>query len=381
MTGFTGQLISFQLPAVDGIASDSECFAGADHRSVASRGKRRAVVLRCRYEARTWRAESGTRSWQLGAGSWERPPASRRAFLNVTAGGRRVRGAGAAGDRAGAAGAAIRGGAARVVRPPMRWAQLTLVENDPGRVRSAVLARLLPPHARRRRLPQRRRHRRLLPDRGAAAPSQRLARRRAIRSATLVAGCRALRMHVVARTDPHAARDDVRARASGLDCRRRRRPAAPALGEPGAVGHLRARSLQLRVHGPGAPRDRHAVQGRRDLRQPLGAAGRRLLLRALPAELQGRDRRWICRASTDAARSGAPRVRRVAQGAADRAVEALGRDGPRAPTRTRGFIPNGPPDLQDRRRAGGDPVRRPPGAPRRDAAVGQRPARARNTAR
>ena len=38
------------------------------------------------------------------------------------------------------------------------------------------------------------------------------------------------------------------------------------------------------------------VQGRRHLRQPLGAAGRRLLLRALPAELQGRDRPASCRA-------------------------------------------------------------------------------------
>ena len=94
---------------------------------------------------------------------------------------------------------------------PMRWAQLTLVENDPGAVRPAVLARLLPTAQGRRRMPQRRRHRRLLSDRGSAAPPQRVRSGRAIRSARWSTGCRALGMHVIARTDPHAARDEVRA--------------------------------------------------------------------------------------------------------------------------------------------------------------------------
>ena len=107
---------------------------------------------------------------------------------------------------------------------------------------------------------------------------------------TLVAGCRAMGMHVVARTDPHAVRDEVRAAHPDWIARDARRRAATALGEPRAVGHVRARALQLRVHGPGPPRDRHEVQGRRHLLEPLGAAGRRLLLRPLPEELQGRDR-------------------------------------------------------------------------------------------
>jgi hypothetical protein len=93
---------------------------------------------------------------------------------------------------------------------PMRWVQLTLVENDPGRFdprfwldyfRSlhADAATLsaggivayyptdVPLHHRSAWL-------------GSTDPF-----------GTLVAGCRALGMHVVARTDPHAARDDVRA--------------------------------------------------------------------------------------------------------------------------------------------------------------------------
>ena len=67
---------------------------------------------------------------------------------------------------------------------PMRWAQLVLVENDPGRVDLALLARLLPPRPRRRGLPQRRRHRRLLPHRHPLPSPQRLARhQRSVRRA------------------------------------------------------------------------------------------------------------------------------------------------------------------------------------------------------
>jgi hypothetical protein len=92
---------------------------------------------------------------------------------------------------------------------PMRWVQLTLVENDPGnfdprfwldyfRTLHADAATLsaggivayyptdVPLHHRSAWL-------------GSSDPF-----------GTLVAGCRALGMHVVARTDPHAARDDVR---------------------------------------------------------------------------------------------------------------------------------------------------------------------------
>ena len=93
---------------------------------------------------------------------------------------------------------------------PMRWAQLTLVENDPGTLRSAVLARLLQAAARGRRA-------RSVP--AGSSPTTRPRSRCTIAAlgsatsdpfGTLVAGCRALGMHVIARTDPHAAREEVR---------------------------------------------------------------------------------------------------------------------------------------------------------------------------
>ena len=175
---------------------------------------------------------------------------------------------------------------------PMRWAQLVLVENDPGPRRSRVLARLLPPRPRRRGLPQRRRHRRLLPHRRPLPSPQRLARhQRSVRRA----GPR-LPRHADEGDRPHRpARDPRRhrARPSRLDRGRRRRTAAPPLGQPGAVGHLRARALQLRVHDRRPPRDRLALRHRRHLHQPLGQPDR-LLLRPLPAELPRRQRSRIC---------------------------------------------------------------------------------------
>jgi len=147
-------------------------------------------------------------SWELEGGSGR--PLSRRAFLNVTAG-------------AGAYVAlapqttmpALPVPPFEALRPgwfdtPMRWAQLTLVENDPGqfdpqfwldyfrRIKAdaaclsaggivAYYPTEVPLHHRSSSL-------------GSSDPF-----------GTLVAGCRALKMHVIARTDPHAARDEVRA--------------------------------------------------------------------------------------------------------------------------------------------------------------------------
>ena len=93
---------------------------------------------------------------------------------------------------------------------PMRWAQLTLVEDDPGKFDLAVLARLLQAHALRRRLPQRRRLRGLLPD---EVPFHHRSAWLGDRDVfgELVAGCRKLGMVVIARTDPHATYDDVQA--------------------------------------------------------------------------------------------------------------------------------------------------------------------------
>src|SRR3954452_3023416 len=137
-------------------------------------------------------------------------PISRREFLHVTAA------AGAIGSPAikNAAeqsrtvpGAAIDAG---WFDRPMRWVQLTLVENDPGRFDPAFwldyFKRL---HADAATLSARRiggpfpAHVPLHPRSAWLADTDPFG--------TLAAGCRALGMRVVARTDPHAARDDVRA--------------------------------------------------------------------------------------------------------------------------------------------------------------------------
>jgi hypothetical protein len=146
-------------------------------------------------------------------------PLSRRDFLHVTAGA----GAYAAvapvlpDQPAAAAGAVVTQGAPMPgdaltgwFDRPMRWAQLTLVENDPGRfdpqfwldyfrrVRAdaaclsaggivAYYPTEVPLHHRSQWL-------------GDGDPF-----------GALVAGCREMQMHVIARTDPHAVRDDVRA--------------------------------------------------------------------------------------------------------------------------------------------------------------------------
>jgi hypothetical protein len=133
---------------------------------------------------------------------------SRRGFLQITAG------AGAFGSLGfGAAGEAVPAQATAAgdgwFDRPMRWAQLTLVENDPGsfdpqfwldyfrRLHAdavtlsaggivAYYPTEIPLHHRSAWL-------------GSSDPF-----------GTLVAGCRAAKMYVVARTDPHAVRDDVR---------------------------------------------------------------------------------------------------------------------------------------------------------------------------
>ena len=191
---------------------------------------------------------------------------TRRDFLRVAGGataclahgatlpliGRRRRGAGgAAGDGPGRADG-------RVVRPAD-----ALGTADPGRersgpLRSAVLARLLQAAARRRGDVERRRHRRVLPDRGAAAPSQRLA---GLERSLRHDGQRLPRSRHARRGADRPARGARRgaAGASGLDRGESRWPAGAALGQPGVVGHVRARPLQLRVHGSGASRDRRAL--------------------------------------------------------------------------------------------------------------------------
>ena len=107
---------------------------------------------------------------------------------------------------------------------------------------------------------------------------------------------------------------------------------------------MRARALQLRVHGPGPPRDRHEVPGGRHLHEPLGAAGRSAT--ACTASRTSRRRPgWSCR------RHRRPRIPRAAQflewrkarltelwKAWDATIRAANPDAR--------FIPNGPPDLK-----------------------------------
>jgi hypothetical protein len=142
---------------------------------------------------------------------------SRRSFLELTAAGGgafATLGVPGAGRLPAAAAPQAAAPTLSEVRPgwfdkPMRWAQLTLVENDPGRFdpqfwldyfrtikadaaclsAGGIVAYYptdVPLHHRSASL-------------GSSDPF-----------GTLVAGCRALGMHVIARTDPHAAREEVR---------------------------------------------------------------------------------------------------------------------------------------------------------------------------
>ena len=136
-------------------------------------------------------------------------PLSRRSFLQVTAGAGAIASVGAPGGRAGREKAADPppGG---WFDQPMRWVQLTLVENDPGRFDPAFWLDYF---------------RRLHADAATLSAGGIVAYYPTDvplhhRSAwlgnsnpfgTLVAGCRDLGMRVVARTDPHAVRDEVRA--------------------------------------------------------------------------------------------------------------------------------------------------------------------------
>ena len=171
---------------------------------------------------------------------------------------------------------------------PMRWAQLTLVEDDPGqfdlpfwldyfrRTHSdaaclsaggcvAYYPTEVPLHHRSR----------FLGDRDPFGE--------------LVKGCRELGMVVLARTDPHATYDDVREAhpdwiAVDADGQPRRHWASPEMWVTCALGPYNFEFMTA-VHREIMAR--YKVDG--DLHQPLGRL-RDVLLRALPDELPGRDR-------------------------------------------------------------------------------------------
>ena len=262
---------------------------------------------------------------------------------------------------------------------PMRWAQLTLVENDPGRFDLAFwLDYFRRTHA----------DAACLSAGGCVAyyPTEVPFHHRSAwlgdrdPFGELVAGCRALGMVVIARTDPHATLRRRRARASRLDRGRRRRTAAPPLGLPRDVGHLRPRALQLRVHDRGAPRDRDALRRRRHLHQPLGRPGD-VLLRALPAQLPRRHRR---RPAPHERRRRIPCAAPTSPGARS-GSSSSGRSWDAEVRRDRGRTPASSPTgrptcAPPARSQAPDAVRRPPGPPRADAAVGERQGAARSTA-
>ena len=186
----------------------------------------------------------------------------------------------------------------------MRWVQLTLVENDPGRFDAAFWLDYF---------------RRLHADAATLSaggivayyPTEVPLHHRSAwlgdsdPFGALVAGCRALGMRVVARTDPHAVRDLVRAAhpdwiAVNADGSPRRHWANPDLWVTCALGPYNFEFMDA-VHREIVTKYRR----RRDLRQPLGAAGRRLLLRALHARTSRRQPVTTCRATTPAQSRGA----------------------------------------------------------------------------
>ncbi len=172
---------------------------------------------------------------------------------------------------------------------PMRWVQLTLVENDPGRFDPAFWLDYF---------------RRLHADAATLSAGGIVAyyptevplhhRSAWLGSSdpfgTLAAGCRALGMRVVARTDPHAVRDEVRAAhpdwiAVNADGSARRHWANKDLWVTCALGPYNFVFMDA-VHREIVTKYPRGW----DLFQSLGAAGRPVLLRALRAQLQDGNR-------------------------------------------------------------------------------------------
>ena len=262
---------------------------------------------------------------------------------------------------------------------PMRWAQLTLVEDDPGnydpqfwldyfsRTHSdaaclsaggcvAYYPTKVPLHYRSKFL-------------GERDPF-----------GELVAGCRKLGMDVIARTDPHAVHQDVYDAhpdwiAVDAQGSKRRHWAIPELWVTCALGPYNFEFMTEVTNEIVSP-----LPGGRHLQQPLGRLGH-VLLRALPEKLQD-----VLRARSAAhgepAGPGAPAVYSLAPAAAVRAVAAVGprdqedqsqRELHRQRRRRRAERPR----YEDHRRTGADAVRRPAGAARPHAPLVERQERQR----
>ena len=279
------------------------------------------------------------------------------------------------GDRAGCCRAGSCRGSGWFDRP-MRWAQLTLVENDPDRYDLAFWLDYF-----------RRTHadaaclsaggvRRLLPDQGSRCTTAASGWATATRSASWSHGCRKLGMDVIARTDPHAAHQDVYDAhpdwiAVDAEGQQRRHWAMPELWVTCALGPY---NFEFMTEVTREIVD--ALHGGRHLPQPLDRQ-RACATASTASATSAPPPASTCRARTtrsDPARRAYIAWRREA---AVRAVAALGRRDPRGQS-GRALHP------QLRRRALSEldmktigelrrhPVRRPPGAQRADAALGQR---------
>ena len=254
---------------------------------------------------------------------------------------------------------------------PMRWVQLTLVENDPGNFDPAFwLDYFKALHA----------DAATLSAGGIVAyyPTEVPLHHRSAwlgtsdPFGTLLAGCRALGMRVVARTDPHAARDEVKAAhpdwiAVTADGEPRRHWANHEMWVTCALGPYNFefmdqvhREIVTRYRVDGIFSNRWAPQGdcycvhcQKNFRDATGLD--------LPRTTNPRDparRRYL-----------EWRTARLVQ-----ALDALGPHGARRESR-RAVHSEWTTGHEIRRRSGGDSVRRLSGAPWPDAAVGQRPAR------
>ena len=227
---------------------------------------------------------------------------------------------------------------------PMRWAQLTLVENDPGRFDPEFWIDYF------KRL---RADAVCLSAGGIVAyyptdvplhhRSKFLGRHRSVRRCCSTDAARPACI-VIARTDPHAARDEVRAAhpdwiAVSANGQPTRHWANPELWITCALGPYNFEFMDR-----GAPRDRVEVQGRRHLRQPLGEP-ERLLLRALPGESSRRRPASTIRARPTRA---IPTRRQLLEWRKARLTELWKHwDATiRAANPEARVIPNGPPDLK-----------------------------------
>ena len=171
---------------------------------------------------------------------------------------------------------------------PMRWAQLTLVEDDPKtldvafwlgyfkRIKAdaaclsaggymAFYPTDIPLHYRSKFL-------------GDTDPF-----------GNLVRGCREMNMVVLARTDPHAVHQDVYEAHPDWIAVDAEGKQASALGNARCMGHLSLWPLQLRLHDAGSPGNSERIRGRRHFQQPLGGL-RAVLLRTLSRVVRGRSR-------------------------------------------------------------------------------------------